>query len=52
MTESLLGIIMPAFPRASKEVRVRELSVMVESKTDYDPESQINSLDWGVQTVP
>jgi hypothetical protein len=28
MTETLPGIIMPASPRASKEVKVRDLSVM------------------------
>ncbi|MDQ1577138.1 MAG: hypothetical protein QOH55_2288, partial [Microbacteriaceae bacterium] len=49
MTESLLGIIMPAFPGASKEVRVRELSVMLESKTDWDRESQIISLKGGLR---
>src|SRR5689334_24586218 len=41
MTESRPAIIMPASPRASKEVRVRELSVMQVSKTDDDSTCQI-----------
>src|SRR3954467_3913006 len=41
MTESRPAIIIPAFPRASKEVRVRALSVMLDSKTDRDVRCQM-----------
>ena len=36
-----LAIIMPTFPKASREVRVREFSVMLISKVGYDVQCQI-----------